>query len=82
MPETNAADASIWAEHGLPGLVILVLFILLGGVLWYVRGEFRFMRTEHREERGEWRESNEKVAGKLTEAFDKLTDELRHRDRN
>jgi hypothetical protein len=92
MPSQDLLDSTqFWAEHGLAGLVIFALFIILGLSIWWAhkmskestvaylsevqgaREDAKLARTEHYNERVEWRESNERQTDKLEGAFKELS---------
>ncbi|MEO1530279.1 MAG: hypothetical protein AAFX06_33220 [Planctomycetota bacterium] len=64
-------DVSPWAQFGLAGLVIAALFGVLGLIVKWAVGHITSQATTHREERAEWRASDER---RQTEFCDALKD--------
>lgn len=77
-------DVEPWKEFGLAGLVIFALFCTLFVIVRWLITYTDNLSKAHREERKEWRESNEKsndkfetVAKELTTAIRELPDKLK-----
>ncbi len=64
--ETGFGTPSDWKEFGLFGLVIGALFVLAGGGMTWALNFASRLTTQHKEERGEWKEGFEKVCGEHT----------------
>lgn len=65
---------SDWAQFGLAGVVIAAQFWFL----WSYGKRQDEIAAAHREERREWRESEEKRSDRLATALDSLTEALRN----
>ena len=66
-----------WKEFGLAGLVILALFTALGVIVRWLISHIDKQAESHREERGEWREANEKTSDKFELTVKELTTVIR-----
>lgn len=76
-PAKDAIEgAHLFNQHGLPGLVIFLLFgALFWSIYWYSKNNEK-TSTEHRSERQEWRESNERQTDKLEGAIKEISSAL------
>lgn len=76
---SKTADFDLWAEHGLPGLVIGSFFVL---IIIFIRVNVK-KDDKHcefiKEILSDEREERKSTADKLGRALDNLTDELRSR---
>lgn len=81
--EEIAKQTNFWAEHGLPGLVIFTLFLMLAGFFWYSNktnttntnafvGEVKNARQDAKEFRAEHAEERKQ----MRESSEKQTDKL------
>lgn len=78
------ADAEIWSQFGLAGLVIFALFSALVSIVLYTIKKLDkidernikaslYLSKEHKEERDEWRNSNSKQADRFENAVNLLS---------
>jgi len=85
---SNIGSPALWAQFGLPGLVIFSLFIILIGVVIFTIKRFdkiddrntrhnKAMHDTHREERNEWRDNSAKQIDKFENAITRLADGIR-----
>ena len=79
-----SSSESLWAEHGLTGLVLFALFALIGVFLRVITKKdqshqsfIREILTDEREERKATRQENSTNSDKLASAIDGLAEELR-----
>ncbi|MEO1528705.1 MAG: hypothetical protein AAFX06_25060 [Planctomycetota bacterium] len=68
------SDVSPWAEYGLPGLVILAFFGLFYLVVRWAGGHINKQAESHREERSEWRKSNEQMQTEFRGTIERTSD--------
>lgn len=79
-----SGSEALWAEHGLTGMVLCALFVIIGCFIRYnqtrVKEDKAFierMMSENMAERKDLRRENAKNVDKLALAIDSLTDSIR-----
>lgn len=88
MPTDVIGNANLWAKFGIEGLVIFALFMVLIFCVWLTIRRFdkvdernlkasQRLLDQHREERKEWRESNDKQIDKFEQAITRLADGIK-----
>lgn len=86
-PSTSIGSADLWAQFGLPGLVIFALFIVLIFTIWYLVSRVDKMSESnnktvttladnHKQERDEWRKESSEQMKEFRFALQRLADGL------
>lgn len=70
-----------FAQFGLAGLVILALFFVLYQLINGAMKRYDSVMSEHRSERKEWRESEDKRSERMDRTLNELTASIRRIDK-